>query len=159
MFYMCMIRHIFLLFPSQKELSFTVCLHYKYTNLDEELLEEQRISVGKPLVSKLNLHEPRLAHTSSSDLQMSSIMESSSFSESFRANLPDLSPSSRYASTSWSYYQGPMESSTFSSLKNEPEETICPEFLESEEPLAIKSLPSASFRELPFKFSNLPNSL
>ncbi|XP_016311894.1 mucosa-associated lymphoid tissue lymphoma translocation protein 1 homolog [Sinocyclocheilus anshuiensis] len=144
----------------QKELSFTVCLHYKYTNLDEELLEEQRISVGKPLVSKLNLHEPRLSHTSSSDLQMSSIMESSSFSESFRANLPDLSLSSiGSASTSWSYYQGPMESPTFSSLKNEPEETICPEFLESEEPPAIKSLPSASSQELPFKFSNLPNSL
>lgn len=160
MFFMCMIRHFFLLFPSQKELSFTVCLHYKYTNLDEELLEEQRVSVGKPLVSKLNLHEPRLSHTLSSDLQMSSIMESSSFSESFRANLPDLSPSSiGSASTSWSYYQGSMESPTFSSLRNEPEETICPEFLESEEPPAIKSLPSTSSRELPFKFSNLPNSL
>uniref|UniRef100_A0A673IAM4 Mucosa-associated lymphoid tissue lymphoma translocation protein 1 homolog n=1 Tax=Sinocyclocheilus rhinocerous TaxID=307959 RepID=A0A673IAM4_9TELE len=66
----------------KKELSFTVCLHYKYTNLDEELLEEQRISVGKPLVSKLNLHD------------LSSIGS---------------------ASTSWSYYQGPMESPTFSS--------------------------------------------
>ncbi|KTG40083.1 hypothetical protein cypCar_00009280 [Cyprinus carpio] len=144
----------------KKELSFTVCLHYKYTNLDEELLEEQRVSVGKPLVSKLNLHEPRPSHTSSSELQMSSIMESSSFSESFRANLSDLSPSSiGSASTSWSYYQGSMESPTFSSLKNEPEETICPEFLESEEPPSIKSLPSTSSQELPFKFSNLPNSL
>uniref|UniRef100_A0A8C2D1G2 MALT paracaspase 2 n=1 Tax=Cyprinus carpio TaxID=7962 RepID=A0A8C2D1G2_CYPCA len=144
----------------KKELSFTVCLHYKYTNLDEELLEEQRVSVGKPLVSKLNLHEPRPSHTSSSELQMSSIMESSSFSESFRANLSDLSPSSiGSASTSWSYYQGSMESPTFSSLKNEPEETICPDFLESEEPPSIKSLPSTSSQELPFKFSNLPNSL
>uniref|UniRef100_A0A8C2CUJ3 MALT paracaspase 2 n=1 Tax=Cyprinus carpio TaxID=7962 RepID=A0A8C2CUJ3_CYPCA len=144
----------------KKELSFTVCLHYKYTNLDEEVLEEQRVSVGKPLVSKLNLHEPRLSHTSSSDRQNSSIMESSSFSESFRANLPDLNPSSiRSASTSWSCYQGPMESPTFSSLKNEPEETICPEYFESEEPPAIKSLPSASSQELPFKFSNLPNSI
>uniref|UniRef100_A0A673NA07 Mucosa-associated lymphoid tissue lymphoma translocation protein 1 homolog n=1 Tax=Sinocyclocheilus rhinocerous TaxID=307959 RepID=A0A673NA07_9TELE len=144
----------------KKELSFTVCIHYKYTNLDEEVLEEQRVSVGKPLVSKLNLHEPRLSHTSSSDRQISSIMESSSFSESFRANLPNLNPSSiGSASTSWSCYQGPMESPTFSSLKNEPEETICPEFLEAEEPLAIKSLPSASSQELPFKFSNLPNSI
>uniref|UniRef100_A0A671SW53 Mucosa-associated lymphoid tissue lymphoma translocation protein 1 homolog n=1 Tax=Sinocyclocheilus anshuiensis TaxID=1608454 RepID=A0A671SW53_9TELE len=144
----------------KKELSFTVCIHYKYTNLDEEVLEEQRVSVGKPLVSKLNLHEPRLSHTSSSDRQISSMMESSSFSESFRANLPNLNPSSiGSASTSWSYYQGPMESPTFSSLKNEPEETICPEFLEAEEPPAIKSLPSASSQELPFKFSNLPNSI
>lgn len=163
-FNVLLITHVYykayLTFPLQKELSFTVCLHYKYTNLDEEVLEEQRVSVGKPLVSKLNLHEPRLSHTSSSDRQNSSIMESSSFSESFRANLPDLNPSSiRSASTSWSCYQGPMESPTFSSLKNEPEETICPEYFESEEPPAIKSLPSASSQELPFKFSNLPNSI
>ncbi|XP_052446815.1 mucosa-associated lymphoid tissue lymphoma translocation protein 1 homolog isoform X2 [Carassius gibelio] len=150
----------------KKELSFTVCLHYKYTNLDEELLEEQRVSVGKPLVSKLNLHEPRLSQGptnlsgSSCDLQMSSIMESPSFSESFRASLPDSSPSSiGSASTCWSYYQGSMESPTLSSFKNEPEETICPEFFESEEPPAIKSLPSASSQELQFQFSNLPNSL
>ncbi|XP_052395828.1 mucosa-associated lymphoid tissue lymphoma translocation protein 1 homolog [Carassius gibelio] len=144
----------------KKELSFTVCLHYKYTNLDEEVLEEQRVSVGKPLVSKLNLHEPRLSPTSSSDRQISSIMDSSSFSESFRANLPDVNPFSiRSESTSWSCYQGPMESPTFASLKNEPEETTCPEFLESEEPPAIKSLPSASSQELPFKFSNLPTSI
>lgn len=156
---MYVVRHI-LFFPSQKELSFTVCLHYKYTNLDEELLEEQRVSVGKPLVSKLNLHEPRLSHISSSEPQMSSILESSSFSESFRTSLPDLTSSSiGSTSTSWSYHEGPMESPTFSSLKNEPEETTCYEFLESEEPLAIKSLPSASSQELPFKFSNLPHSL
>ncbi|XP_059399539.1 mucosa-associated lymphoid tissue lymphoma translocation protein 1 homolog [Carassius carassius] len=144
----------------KKELSFTVCLHYKYTNLDEEVLEKQRVSVGKPLVSKLNLHEPRLSPTSSFDRQISSIMDSSSFSESFRANLPDINPFSiRSESTSWSCYQGPMESPTFSSLKNEPEETTCPEFLESKEPPAIKSLPSASSQELPFKFSNLPTSI
>lgn len=150
----------YLLFPSQKELSFTVCLHYKYANLDEELLEEKRVTVGKPLVSKLNLHEPRLSPASSTDLQMSSMMESSSFSESFRANLSDSNLSSiGSASTSWSYYQGPRESPTCTGLKNEPEETISPEFLESEEPPAIKSLPSASSEELPFKFSNLPNSI
>lgn len=149
-----------MLLPSQKELSFTVCLHYKYANLNEELLEEQRVSVGKPLVSKLNLHEPRLSPASSSELQMSSIMESSSFSESFQANLSDSNLSSiGSASTSWSYYQGPMESPTYSGLKNEPEETTSPEFLESEESPPIKSLPSSSSEELPFKFSNLPNSI
>ncbi|XP_077082378.1 MALT paracaspase 2 isoform X2 [Siphateles boraxobius] len=144
----------------KKELSFTVCLHYKYANLDEEVLEEQRVTVGKPLVSKLNLHEPRLSPASSSELQMSSIMESSSFSESFRANLSDSNLSYIGSpSTSWSYCQGPRESPTYTSLKNEPEETISPEFLESEEPPTIKSLPSASSVELQFKFSNLPNSI
>jgi len=132
-----------------------VCLHYKYANLDEEVMEEQRVTVGKPLVSKLNLHEPRLSPTSSSELQMSSIMESSSFTESFRANLSDSNLSYIGSpSTSWSYCQGPRESPTYTGLKNEPEETS-----ESEEPPAIKSLPSASSEELPFKFSNLPNSI
>ncbi|XP_051977949.1 MALT paracaspase 2 [Xyrauchen texanus] len=146
------------------ELTFTVCLHYKYANLDEELVEEQKVSVGKPLVSKLNLHEPRLprsfSETSSLDLQMSSMLESSSFSEDFRANLPGLYPSSiGSASTNWSYNQRPSESTSSSGLKNEPEENISPEFLESEEPLVIKSLPSAASEELPFKFTNLPNSI
>ncbi|XP_051549475.1 mucosa-associated lymphoid tissue lymphoma translocation protein 1 homolog isoform X1 [Myxocyprinus asiaticus] len=146
------------------ELSFTVCLHYKYTNLDEELVEEQKVSIGKPLVSKLNLHEPRLPRafsaSSSLDLQMSSILESSSFSEDFKANLSGSDPSSiGSASTTWSYYQRPSESLLRSDLKNEPEESISPEFLESEEPPAIKSLPSAASEELPFKFSNLPNSI
>lgn len=157
---MHIIRHILLAFPPQKELSFTVCLHYKYANLDEEVLEEQRVNVGKPLVSKLNLHEPRLSPASSTELQMSSIMESSSFSESFRANLSDSNLSYIGSpSTSWSYCQGPKDSPTYTGLKNEPEETISPEFLESEEPPAIKSLPSTSSEELPFKFSNLPNSI
>ncbi|XP_056615702.1 MALT paracaspase 2 [Triplophysa dalaica] len=141
----------------QKELSFTVCLHYKYTNLDEELVEEKKVSVGKPLVSKLNLHEPRplqcFSASSSSDLQMSSLPESSSFS----VGLTDFS-SIGSESTSWSYYQRPMESPTGCGLKNEPEESISPEFLGCEDPPDTKSLPSAPAEELPFKFSNLPHS-
>lgn len=144
----------------KKELSFTVCLHYKYGNLDEELLEEKKVTVGKPLVSKLNLHEPRLFLSSSSGQQMSSFLDSSSFSESFRVNLPDSKLSSiGSASTSLPNYRVPMESFACSGLKNEPEETLSPEFLEYEEPPAIKSLPSASSEELPFKFSNFQNSI
>lgn len=147
----------------QKELSFTVSLHYKYTNLDEELIEEIKVSVGKPLVSKLNLHEARplqcFSASSSSDLQMSSMLESSSFSMGLGAELADTDFSSTGSkSTSWSYYQRPMESPTRCEFRNEPEESISPEFLECEDPPATKSLPSAS-EELPFKFSNLTNSI
>ncbi|CAL1593732.1 unnamed protein product [Knipowitschia caucasica] len=40
----------------KKELVFTVCLHYTYSNLDEEIQENQTVTAGKPLVSKLNLY-------------------------------------------------------------------------------------------------------
>uniref|UniRef100_A0A8C6T351 MALT paracaspase 2 n=1 Tax=Neogobius melanostomus TaxID=47308 RepID=A0A8C6T351_9GOBI len=43
----------------KKELVFTVCLYYTYSNLDEEILEKLSVTAGKPLVSKLNLCEPR----------------------------------------------------------------------------------------------------
>ncbi|KAM9502060.1 mucosa-associated lymphoid tissue lymphoma translocation protein 1 homolog [Salvelinus alpinus] len=44
----------------KKELTFTVYLQHRYANLDEEVQEKQTVIVGKPLVSKLNLHEPWL---------------------------------------------------------------------------------------------------
>lgn len=43
----------------KKELVFNVCLHYTYSNLDEEILEKLSVTAGKPLVSKLNLYEQR----------------------------------------------------------------------------------------------------
>ncbi|CAG07960.1 unnamed protein product, partial [Tetraodon nigroviridis] len=39
------------------EFTFTTCLHYNYLHMNEEVQERQTVSVGKPLVSKLNLHE------------------------------------------------------------------------------------------------------
>uniref|UniRef100_A0A8C7P355 MALT paracaspase 2 n=1 Tax=Oncorhynchus mykiss TaxID=8022 RepID=A0A8C7P355_ONCMY len=67
----------------KKELTFTVCLQYKYTNLDEEVHERQTVTVGKPLVSKLNLHEPRLprSYSASSSFDLHSFSHSSSFPE------------------------------------------------------------------------------
>uniref|UniRef100_H3DDE6 MALT paracaspase 2 n=1 Tax=Tetraodon nigroviridis TaxID=99883 RepID=H3DDE6_TETNG len=38
------------------EFTFTTCLHYNYLHMNEEVQERQTVSVGKPLVSKLNLH-------------------------------------------------------------------------------------------------------
>ncbi|XP_068563369.1 MALT paracaspase 2 [Cebidichthys violaceus] len=46
----------------RRELTFTICLHYTYSNMDDEVQERKPVTVGKPLVSKLNLHEPRAPH-------------------------------------------------------------------------------------------------
>uniref|UniRef100_A0A7N8X4K9 MALT paracaspase 2 n=1 Tax=Mastacembelus armatus TaxID=205130 RepID=A0A7N8X4K9_9TELE len=50
------------------ELTFTVCLQYTYSNMDEEVEERKPVTVGKPLVSKLNLHDPRPSRACSLNL-------------------------------------------------------------------------------------------
>ncbi|XP_077390176.1 MALT paracaspase 2 isoform X1 [Festucalex cinctus] len=68
----------------KRELAFTVCLRYIYVNLEEEVEERQTVTVGKPLVSKLNLHQPRPSSASPSlSLDSCTISEVSSFSEEF----------------------------------------------------------------------------
>uniref|UniRef100_A0A667YE20 MALT paracaspase 2 n=1 Tax=Myripristis murdjan TaxID=586833 RepID=A0A667YE20_9TELE len=91
------------------ELTFTVCLHYCYSNMDEDIQERQTVTVGKPLVSKLNLHEPRVpccsSPPSSFDLLSLEVPESSSFAEALGSDLPASETSSTgSASTTWSYY-------------------------------------------------------
>ncbi|NWW98625.1 MALT1 protein, partial [Caloenas nicobarica] len=39
----------------RQELVFTVCLQYRYRGMDDFVEERQRVSVGKPLIAKLNL--------------------------------------------------------------------------------------------------------
>ncbi|XP_030365463.1 mucosa-associated lymphoid tissue lymphoma translocation protein 1-like [Strigops habroptila] len=39
----------------QRELVFTVCLQYRYRGMEDFVEEKQRVSVGKPLIAKLNL--------------------------------------------------------------------------------------------------------
>ncbi|NWR81338.1 MALT1 protein, partial [Centropus unirufus] len=39
----------------QQELAFTVCLQYRYRGMDDFVEERQTVSVGKPLIAKLNL--------------------------------------------------------------------------------------------------------
>lgn len=40
----------------QQELAFTVCLQYRYRGMDDFVEERRAVSVGKPLIAKLNLH-------------------------------------------------------------------------------------------------------
>uniref|UniRef100_UPI00398F06E3 MALT paracaspase 2 n=1 Tax=Pristiophorus japonicus TaxID=55135 RepID=UPI00398F06E3 len=41
----------------RKELSFSICLQYHYEQMEDSIEEKKVVSIGKPLVSKLNLHE------------------------------------------------------------------------------------------------------
>ncbi|KAI4872955.1 hypothetical protein NFI96_023639, partial [Prochilodus magdalenae] len=138
----------------KRELSFIVCLHYQYTNLDEEVLEKQTVTVGKPLVSKLNLHEQRPLHASpSSSCDLHTMPDSSSFAEELRVSLPSLEPSLTESIESYYYTHAEIGSSSTSQRLNEPEETTSPEFLTSDELPASKSLTHAG-TETPFKFTN-----
>jgi len=72
---------------------------------DEEVQEVQSVTVGKPLVSKLNLHEPRLPHSSSADLHSFNTPETSLYAEDLGPDFPASETSSiGSASTTWSYY-------------------------------------------------------
>lgn len=146
-----------------------MCLQYQYSNLDEEVQERQTVTVGKPLVSKLNLYEPRLPRScsasSSFDLQTFSLPESSSFAEGFGLSSPASETSSiGSASTSWSYYpqSGELSATTSSVTKkvNLPVESECPEVLDSDTPQLLttsKSLPHGDGDDLTYKFSNMYN--
>lgn len=140
----------------QTELTFTTCLHYTYSNMDEEVQERQTVTVGKPLVSKLNLHEPRVPRACSG---------SSSFSlDSFTVTEGSSFASAGSTSSAWSYYaQTARESSspdspTTSRSANIPEETDSPELFDAPKSLfASKSLPHSQVNDTNYKFSDMYN--
>uniref|UniRef100_A0A667YE25 MALT paracaspase 2 n=1 Tax=Myripristis murdjan TaxID=586833 RepID=A0A667YE25_9TELE len=150
------------------ELTFTVCLHYCYSNMDEDIQERQTVTVGKPLVSKLNLHEPRVpccsSPPSSFDLLSLEVPESSSFAEALGSDLPASETSSTgSASTTWSYYsQTAVDSATAdgptsSRRANIPEES---ELFDCDAPkplTASTSLPPSHGKDTKYKFSNMYN--
>ncbi|XP_028260528.1 MALT paracaspase 2 [Parambassis ranga] len=136
-------------------LTFTVCLHYTYSNMDEEVQERKPVTVGKPLVSKLNLHEPRPSHVSPAYSSVSpdflSVSESCSFAQEF--------DSVDSASTTWSNYTKTCSTSSISPTTprsaNIPEETDCPELFYTPQPLvASKSLPHSQVNDTNYKFSD-----
>ncbi|TKS74564.1 Mucosa-associated lymphoid tissue lymphoma translocation protein 1 [Collichthys lucidus] len=142
------------------ELTFTTCLHYTYSNMDEEVQERKPVTVGKPLVSKLNLHEPRPLRTcsasSSFSLDSFNVPECSSLTEAF-ASVDSVS-------NTWPYrVQTGRESSTpnpptSSRSANIPEETDCPELCDAPQPLvASKSLSLNQVNDTNYKFSDMYN--
>ncbi|XP_039666918.1 MALT paracaspase 2 isoform X2 [Perca fluviatilis] len=140
----------------RRELTFTICLHYTYSNMDDEVQERKPVTVGKPLVSKLNLHEPRAprACSTSSSLSLDSfnVPEGSSFA------------SVGSASSSWTYRAQTgresftTDSPTSSRSANIPEETDSPELFEAPQPLvASKSLPHSQVNDTNYTFSDMYN--
>lgn len=123
--------------------------------MDDEVQERQPVTVGKPLVSKLNLHEPRPPHAHSASL--------SSSLHSF--NVPETSfcASVDSAFDAWSYHaqsgreSSKIDSPTSSRSANIPEETDS-EYFDSPQPLvASKSLPHSQINDINYKFSDMYN--
>lgn len=137
-----------------------MCLHYTYSNMDEEVQERQKITVGKPLVSKLNLHEPRTSRdwsaSSSFSLDSFSVPGCSSFAEEFSPSGPASNTWSHYAqSGSASFTGGPLASPR---SVNVPEETDSPGISDNPRSLvASKSLPHTKVNDSNYKFSDMYN--
>lgn len=156
-------RHFALHCLLQRELTFTVCLHYTYSNMDDEVQERQPVTVGKPLVSKLNLHEPRppracSASSSSSSFSLDSfkITECSSFTEAFASVDSASNACSYYAQTGRE--SSTTDSPTSSRSANIPEETDSPELFDAPQSLvASKSLPHSQVSDTNYKFSDMYN--
>ncbi|KAK5622707.1 hypothetical protein CRENBAI_025861 [Crenichthys baileyi] len=140
----------------RRDLTFTVCLHYTYSNMDEEVQERLPVTVGKPLVSKLNLHEPRTSRSCSaysySSLDSFNYLECSSFT------------SVDSAVNTWPYHgqtgSAVSHSNSLTSPRsaNVPEETDSPGVFDSPQPLtSSKSLPHCQVNEINYKFSDMYN--
>ncbi|XP_024134292.1 MALT paracaspase 2 isoform X2 [Oryzias melastigma] len=140
----------------KKELTFTVCLHYTYSNMDEEIQERLPVLVGKPLVSKLNLHQRPPTRSFFTDISLDSLgfSECSSF-----AFADGLAPSSSTSNASlFQEMTSGVDSPALLRSDNLPEETDCPEFLLSSERLvSSKSLPHSQVNETNFRFSDMCN--
>ncbi|XP_042340091.1 MALT paracaspase 2 [Plectropomus leopardus] len=144
----------------KRELTFTVCLHYTYSNMDEEVQERKPVTVGKPLVSKLNLHEPRppRACSASSSFSFDSldVPECSSFTEAFASAGSALDTLTYRAQTARA--SSVIDSPNSSRSANIPEEIDSPELYDAPKPLvACKSLPHSQVNETTYKFSDMYN--
>lgn len=112
--------------------------------MDEEVEERQQVTVGKPLVSKLCLHQPRLSPTASSDLSLGSLfITETSFSTETQSSAASASnTASLYALKST---ESVIDDAPTSSIRTSvPEETDSPEVCDGSQPFATsKSLPHA----------------
>ncbi|KAL4658866.1 mucosa-associated lymphoid tissue lymphoma translocation protein 1-like isoform X1 [Arapaima gigas] len=150
----------------KKELTFTVCLHYRYNNMDDDVQEQQKVSIGKPLVAKLNLHEPRMpcclsTTYSSCDPHSFSLPDSSFFPEQPDSRFP-TSESNGLASACWACYSKPGEyhGSSFPRRVNLPEETFSPEYNETDAPQPLSTSSKSMhipLENLSFKFQTKQN--
>ncbi|KAM8873859.1 MALT paracaspase 2 isoform 2-T2 [Spinachia spinachia] len=134
----------------KRDLTFTICLHYTYSNMDDEVQERQPVTVGKPLVSKLNLHEPRppQAHSDSSSISLDSF----NVPESFYCASFGSASSARSHHAQSGQISSRNESTTSFRSANIPEETDSTCFDAHQRVVASKSL-----NDTKYKFSDMYN--
>ncbi|XP_060092090.1 mucosa-associated lymphoid tissue lymphoma translocation protein 1 isoform X2 [Heteronotia binoei] len=53
----CLYTRISSLQKLKEDLTFTVCLHYEYTGIDDVVDERKLVNIGKPLIAKLRIHQ------------------------------------------------------------------------------------------------------
>ncbi|XP_077203003.1 mucosa-associated lymphoid tissue lymphoma translocation protein 1 isoform X2 [Paroedura picta] len=53
----CLYTRITSLQKLKEDLTFTVCLHYEYTGIDDVVDERKLVNIGKPLIAKLRIHQ------------------------------------------------------------------------------------------------------
>lgn len=119
--------------------------------MNEEIHERQNVTVGKPLVSKLNLHEPRPSGSSSSFLSHDSfdLVEGSSVTEAF------ISVGSA-TNTCLHCVQPVTDLPNSNRSTNSPEETESPQLFDAPQPLvSVKSLPHSHVDDTNYKFSDM----
>lgn len=125
--------------------------------MDEEVQERQQVTVGKPLVSKLSLHEPRSSSRSvSSDFSLDtlSIAQSCSSAEILSSVGSGSNTRLHYAQMDREPFT--IDSQTSSKSANMPQETDSPEVYDGPEPLvACKSLPHSQATDTNHKCSNM----
>nr|XP_033813376.1 mucosa-associated lymphoid tissue lymphoma translocation protein 1-like isoform X2 [Geotrypetes seraphini] len=69
----CLYTRICGLQKLKKELTFTICLQYRYQEIDDYIQENRSVNIGKPLVSKLNLQEDGSVGVSRAQLPVASV--------------------------------------------------------------------------------------
>ncbi|TNM87847.1 hypothetical protein fugu_006068 [Takifugu bimaculatus] len=141
-------------FP-ENEFTFTTCLHYNYSHMNEEVQERQTVTVGKPLVSKLNLHEPRPSFSASSFICRDSLefAPCSSITEDLISAGSNACPHSAETDKK---HQTDADFPYSSIGSNTPVETEASEIVDAPQPLVTgKSLPHNQINDTKYNFSDI----
>ncbi|XP_011613098.1 MALT paracaspase 2 isoform X1 [Takifugu rubripes] len=139
----------------KNEFTFTTCLHYNYSHMNEEVQERQTVTVGKPLVSKLNLHEPRPSFSASSFICRDSLefARCSSITEDLISAGSNACPHSAETDKK---HQTDADFPYSSIGSNTPVETEASEIVDAPQPLVTgKSLPHNQINDTNYNFSDI----
>lgn len=120
--------------------------------MNEEVQERQTVTVGKPLVSKLNLHEPRPSCSASSFVCLDSL----EFARCSSTTEDLISAGSNACPHSAETDKKHQSDADFPYSSNTPVETEAPEIVDAPQSLvAGKSLPHNQINDTKYKFSDI----